>query len=186
MRCFPVWEVPRSGNGGVFQVAEPPVSQPQCGECTPSAFGSSPEGGAKFSLPPPGEVPRSGNGGVFLWQSHWGFATSWLNAPPQSPLATASLRGEPRVRSPLRGECTPSVASGDSSPGGGAEILKPPPRRGSRDSKAATPEGEPRVHSPLRGKCTPSAFGSSPEGGAEGFYYQNRYLMPALAFHCIS
>ena len=156
MRCFPVWEVPRSGNGGVFQVAEPPVSQPQCGECTPSAFGSSPEGGAKFSLPPPGEVPRSGNGGVFLWQSHWGFATSWLNAPPQSPLATASLRGEPRVRSPLRGECTPSVASGDSSPGGGAEILKPPPRRGSQgftrrfavnappQPSAAPPRGEPR------------------------------------------
>ena len=178
----------------------------------------------KNLLPPPGEVSPSGDkGGVFRWRSHRDFQ-------------------------PLRGECTPSVASGASSPGGGAKILKLPPRRGSREYLAspsggsatvrwqrgcisvakppgfpatswrmhplslrqlprwgsqgfarhfavnappqsppatAPPEGEPRFLS-----CTVEGGAEilklPPRGGAKGFYYQNRYLTPALAFHCIS
>ena len=43
-----------------------PIFPPLRGKCTPSAFGSSPGGGAKsFLLPPSGEVPRSENRGAF-------------------------------------------------------------------------------------------------------------------------
>ena len=123
--------------------------------------------------------------GVYFVALPLGLRRFVANAPPQSPPAPAPPVGEPRFLS-----CHPE--------GGAENISLPPPGEvppsgGKGGVFCGIATGAP----PLRGKCTPSAFGSSPSGGAEilklpprggakGFYYQNRYLMPALAFHCIS